>query len=36
MKISECCGALPLTEICDDLGMCSECRDHATFKEEEE
>ena len=36
MKVSNCCGALPLTETCDDLGMCSECKEHAVFEEEEE
>ena len=36
MKISNCCGVLPLTETYDDLGMCSECKEHAVFEEEED
>ena len=32
--VSNCCGALPIGEIGhDDLGFCSECRDHAVFVE---
>ena len=30
---SNCCGALPIGETHDNLGFCSECRDHAVFKE---
>ena len=33
--VSNCCGALPMGETHDDLGFCSECKDHAEFKEEE-
>ena len=37
MVVSNCCGALPIGEIGhDDLGFCSECREHAEFVEEEE
>ena len=36
MIVSNCCGALPIGEIYDDLGFCSECREHALFEEEEE
>ena len=38
MKVSNCCGAPPLGEIYEDMGMCSnpECREHAVFEEEEE
>ena len=35
-KVSNCCGALPIGETYDDLGFCSECRDHAVFESEEE
>ena len=35
MLVSNCCGAPPLTETHDDLGMCSECKEHAVFEEEE-
>ena len=35
-KISNCCGALPIGETCEDLGFCSECKEHAVFEEEEE
>jgi len=30
---SNCCGALPIGETYDNLGLCSECREHAVFKE---
>ena len=30
---SNCCGALPIGETHDNLGFCSECREHAVFKE---
>ena len=36
MKVSNCCYALPLGETCDDLGFCSQCKEHAVFEEEEE
>ena len=37
MKVSECCNALPWKlEVYDDLGICSECKEHATFLEEED
>ncbi len=29
--VSDCCSALPLGEIYDGLGLCSQCKDHATF-----
>jgi len=32
--ISDCCGALPLGELYDNFGLCSECRDHCCFDEE--
>jgi predicted anti-sigma-YlaC factor YlaD len=35
-KLSNCCGAVSLTEIVDDLGMCSKCREWADFAAEEE
>jgi len=35
-KVSNCCGALPIGETYDDLGFCSDCRDHAVFESEEE
>ena len=31
--VSNCCGALPIGETHDNLGFCSECREHAEFKE---
>ena len=34
-KVSNCCGALPTGETHDDLGFCSNCREHAVFEEEE-
>ena len=36
MLVSNCCGALPLTETHDDLGFCSECKEHAVFENEGE
>ena len=33
---SNCCGALPIGETCDNLGCCSACKEHAVFKEEED
>ena len=35
-KLSNCCGALPIGETHDDMGFCSECREHAVFESEEE
>ena len=36
MKISDCCNALPWhLEIYDNLGICSECKEHSCFTEEE-
>jgi len=35
-KISKCCGALPLTEIYDDMGKCSSCKEDAEFFAEDE
>ena len=34
-KVSNCCGALPVGETHDDLGFCSECKEHAVFENEE-
>ena len=35
MKVSECCTAQAWhLEITDGLGICSECKDHATFVDE--
>ena len=34
-KVSNCCGALPVGETHDDLGFCSNCREHAVFENEE-
>ena len=32
--VSDCCGALPWKlETYDNLGLCSECKEHAVFKE---
>ena len=33
MEVSNCCGALPIGETHESLGFCSECREHAEFKE---
>ena len=30
---SNCCGALPIGETYDNLGFCSECKEHAEFKD---
>ena len=35
-KVSNCCGAYPTGETHDDMGFCSECREHAVFESEEE
>ena len=36
-KVSDCCGALPWNyEIYDELGICSECKEHSSFYTEEE
>jgi len=35
MLVSVCCGKLPLTEIYDNMGRCSQCRDNTEFYEEE-
>ena len=35
--VSECCNALPWKlEVYDSLGICSECKEHSSFIEEEE
>ena len=36
MKVSNCCDANPIGETHEDLGFCSNCHEHAVFKEEEE
>ena len=37
MLVSECCNAYPWNlETYDNLGICSECKDHSSFIEEEE
>ena len=37
MLVSECCYAPPWKlETYDNLGLCSKCKDHSTFIEEEE
>ena len=36
MLVSECCGAIPLTESYDVMGKCSKCKDHTEFYDEEE
>jgi len=33
--LSNCCGATSLVEIFDDEGICADCKEHATFSEEE-
>tara|TARA_Y100000310_G_C19991904_1_gene494504 strand:- start:48 stop:182 length:135 start_codon:yes stop_codon:yes gene_type:complete len=35
-KISKCCGALPLTEIYDNMGKCSKCKEDTEFFKEDE
>ena len=34
--ISECCGAIPITEPYENMGMCSKCRDNTEFYEEDD
>ena len=37
MLVSECCYAPPWgLEVYDNLGICSQCKDHSSFIEEEE
>ena len=37
METSDCCGALPWKlETYELLGICSECKEHTVFQEEEE
>ena len=36
-EVSNCCDALPWhLETYDNLGICSSCKEHAVFEEEEE
>jgi hypothetical protein len=35
MKISECCGAIPMLPTYDNMGICSQCKDNTEFHEEE-
>ena len=35
-RLSNCCGAPPWNEIHDGLAICSRCKEHAEFVEEEE
>ena len=35
MLVSECCGAIPLTETYENMGMCSRCKENTEFYEEE-
>ena len=30
--VSDCCGAEPIG-VCEDLGLCPECKDHCTYVE---
>lgn len=30
-EVSDCCSALPLNNIVDNMAICSECREHAQF-----
>jgi hypothetical protein len=34
--ISNCCGARAWGEIQDNVGICSDCKEHASFEKEEE
>ena len=36
MEISNCCGAIPLGETYDKMGMCSRCLENTDFYNEEE
>ena len=36
MLVSECCGAIPMLPTCDNFGMCSKCKEHTEFYDEEE
>ena len=35
MLVSECCGAIPLTETYENMGRCSRCKDNTEFYDEE-
>ena len=34
--ISECCGAIPITEPYENMGKCSKCKEDTEFYKEEE
>ena len=39
MKVSDCCGASPISNgdmSFEDIGICSECREHCEYVEEED
>lgn len=36
MKVSNCCGALPLRETYEDMGKCSKCKENAVFMAQED
>ena len=36
MEVSSCCGAIPLGETYDKMGMCSSCLENTDFNEEDQ
>ena len=36
MEVSSCCGAIPLGETYDKMGMCSSCLENTDFYDDEE
>ena len=36
MKVSDCCGARARAEGQEDMGLCSRCRDHCEYVDEDE
>ena len=36
MLVSECCGAIPLTDTYENMGKCRKCKEDTEFYEEEE
>ena len=35
MLLSKCCDAIPMLPTCDNMGMCSSCKENTDFYEEE-
>lgn len=34
--LSECCGFPPLGEVFDGIGFCGDCKDHASFEDDDD